>query len=110
MLEEMKNEIEAYAKNVGVSVDGQVYMDVDVLAGEYLDLSFKYETSGILGYEQVSELEDLLRQQGIDTVNTEEEKELEEAFSNFSGFDSNNNEFTKIIMVGLIAYILINNK
>ena len=96
--------------NVGVSVDGQVYMDVDVLAGEYLDLSFKYETSGILGYEQVSELEDLLRQQGIDTVNTEEEKELEEAFSNFSGFDSNNNEFTKIIMVGLIAYILINNK
>ena len=92
-----------------IPVDGQTYLSVDVLAGEYMSLTFHYDTSGILNYEQVSEIDKILREQGIDTMNREEEEELEEAFMNFSGFKNDKYKLTQLMVVGLLAYILIKN-
>ena len=101
--------------SVDVAIDGQTYMEVNVLAGEYITLTFYYDTTaGIVTYEQLKEVDRILREQGIDTSNRAEERELEEAYLNFGGFDivetkTETRTLTTIILVGILAYVMVKN-
>jgi len=98
-------------QDVSLLIDGQTYMEVVVLAGEYARFTYYFEEAGILTYEQIASIDKILHEQGIDTMNRIEEEELESAFSNFSGFygltkGSTKERATKFILVGFIAYLL----
>ena len=57
--------------------------------------------------EQIAELDNILRDQGINNSNEQEEQELEEAFMNFSGFNSSKDEVLKLGIIGLITYLAL---
>ena len=106
----------AYTIAPEILVDGQVYAEIKSLAGEYIDLTFYYDTAGILNPEQIETLEEILREEGRDDMNKEEEKELNkiyeegtrnivERYSNFSGISLKDNS-TKVLL-GIIVLLLI---
>lgn len=106
----------AYTIAPEILVDGQVYAQIKSLAGEYIDLTFYYDTAGILNPEQIEVLEEILREEGRDDMNKEEEKELNkiyeegtrnivERYSNFSGISLKDNS-TKVLL-GIIVLLLI---
>jgi hypothetical protein len=106
----------AYTVEPEVLVDGQVYAQIKSLAGEYIDLTFYYDTAGILNPEQIEALEEILREEGRDDMNKEEEKELNkiyeegtrnivERYSNFSGISLKDNS-TKVLL-GIVVLLLI---
>ena len=109
--------------SVDIPIDGQTYMEIDLLAGEYMYITFIYDrTAGVITYEQLKEVDALLREQGINTSNpTDEElleemykddnEQLQEAFLNFGGFEDKKqtSKLTTIILVGLLVYIIAKN-
>ena len=93
-----------------------MYAEIKSLAGEYIDFTFYYDTAGILNPEQTETLEEILREEGRDDMNKEEEKELNkiyeegtrnivERYSNFSGISLKDNS-TKVLL-GIIVLLLI---
>ena len=79
------------------------------LAGEYIDLTFYYDTAGILNPEQIETLEEILREEGRDDMKRSEERELNELYregtrniverySNFSGISLKDN--SKKVLLG----------
>ena len=106
----------AYTVEPEILVDGQVYAQIKSLAGEFIDLTFYYDTAGILNPEQIETLEEILREEGRDNMSREEERELNEVYekaskniverySNFSGISLKDNS-TKILL-GVILLLLI---
>ena len=107
----------AYTVDPEILVDGQVYAEIKNLAGEFLDLTFYYDTAGILNPEQIETLEKILREQKRDDMNVAEEEELNkiyeegtknivEQYSNFSGVSIKDNS-TKIIIGFLVIALLL---
>ena len=106
----------AYTIAPEILVDGQVYAQIKSLAGEFIDLTFYYDTAGILNPEQLEALEEILREEGRDDMSKSEEKELNkvykegtrnivERYSNFSG-SSISKDSSKYIL-GALFLILI---
>lgn len=106
----------AYTIAPEILVDGQVYAQIKSLAGEFIDLTFYYDTAGILNPEQLEALEEILREEGRDDMSKSEEKELNkvykegtrnivERYSNFSG-SSISKDSSKYIL-GALLLILI---
>ena len=91
-----------------IPIDGQGYLELTILAGESLNITFFYRTSGVTSYEQLAELGSILREQGIASMNEEEELELDKAFLNFSGNLKTNN-LTNITLIGIITYLAFKN-
>ena len=102
-----------------IVVDGQVYAEFKILAGEFLDITIYYETAGILHSEQIETLERLLHEQNMDDATLSKEKEINEiyregtenisdTFLNFSG--SSASKFKPKLLVGLILLIFILRK
>ncbi len=91
-----------------VVINGQTYLQLDILAGDFITLTIYYDTgAGVVGYEQITELDNILREQGIDGLNKQDEQELEEAFMNFSGFNAKKDEALKLAVIGLITYLAL---
>ena len=106
----------AYTQTPEILVDGQVYAQIKSLAGEYIDLTFYYDTAGILNPEQIETLEEILREEGRDDMKLSEERELNELYregtrniverySNFSGISLKDN--SKKVLLGIIVLLLI---
>ena len=102
-----------------ILVDGQVYAQIKCLAGEYIDLTFYYDTAGILSTEQIETLEKILHEQKMDDMSYSEEKELNEVYdkagrvitdtySNFNGGGLKSS--TNKLLIGLIVLLLIFRK
>lgn len=72
-----------------IILDGQVYAEVEMLAGEFLELRIQYEAVGILNFEEIMQLDEVLREQGVilneKEISRQEKKDMQEAYSNFSG-------------------------
>ena len=99
-----------------VVIDGNTYLQFTILAGEYIDLTFFYNTAGILNPEQIETLQKILRDENMDDMNESEEKELNqiyrqgtknitEKYSNFSGDVLTDNK-TKVF-IGILLLLLI---
>lgn len=95
-----------------ILVDGEIYVELKSLAGEFLDLTFYYDTAGILNHEQIETLEKILREENMNNMSESEEEELNkiykdasqnvtQKYSNFSGDISlsNKNKYT----IGFLA-------
>ena len=95
-----------------ILVDGEVYVELKSLAGEFLDLTFYYDTAGVLNHEQIETLEKILREENMNNMFESEEEELNkiykdasqnvtQKYSNFSGDISlsNKNKYT----IGFLA-------
>tara|TARA_B110000908_G_scaffold165338_1_gene214648 strand:- start:83 stop:1222 length:1140 start_codon:yes stop_codon:yes gene_type:complete len=95
-----------------IILDGQVYAEVGMLAGEFLELRIQYEAVGILNFEEIMQLDDILREQGVilneKEITSQEKKDMQEAYSNFSGFngseekDKNKKSLIIAFAIGLI--------
>lgn len=72
-----------------IILDGQVYAEVGMLAGEFLELRIQYEAVGVLNFEEIMQLDEILREQGVilneKEISRQEKKDMQEAYSNFSG-------------------------
>lgn len=91
-----------------IVMNGQTYLQVEILAGDFLTTTIFYDkTAGVVRYEQIANLDNILREQGINNSNEQEEQELEEAFMNFSGFNSSKDEVLKLGIIGLITYLAL---
>jgi hypothetical protein len=92
-----------------ILLDGQTYCLVKILAGESLELRLVVEEGGMLTYEDLKSLDDLLAEQGVDMIYQGELQELEETWSNFDGFNEekeNDNKY-KILIIALLALLII---
>lgn len=89
-------------------LNGQTYVELDVLAGEFITITFFYDaTSGIIGYEEIAKLDAILKEQGIQPPDEVEQEELERVFMNFSGFDPKKDKGLKLVIFGLITYLAL---
>lgn len=90
-----------------VMIDGQTYCLVKILAGESLELRLIVDEAGIITYEELKSLDDLLEQQGIE-INKAELKELRETWSNFDGFEEKDNKqkTLNLILIALVAILI----
>lgn len=99
-----------------VVIDGQVFATIKMLAGEYLELTFSYQTAGVTNYEEVKRLDEVLREQGIILENKEaeaalqEQKETEEAFLNFTARMNGKNNYKHITLITLLIGFYLLNK
>lgn len=99
-----------------ILVDGQVYAQFNSLAGEFMDITISYDSSGVITIEQIETLEKILHEQGMDDMRLSEEKELNKIYSkgtknitesylNFSG--TKIKEHKSKFLLGIIILILI---
>lgn len=99
-----------------VVIDGQVFATIKMLAGEYLELTFSYETAGVTNYEEVKRLDEVLKEQGIILESKEaeaalqEQKETEEAFLNFTARMNDKNNYKHITLITLLIGFYLLNK
>ena len=94
---------QAVLKNYSdIVIDGQTYATINMLAGEFLELTLYYDQVGILNYEEIVKLEE---KQGLE-ITEEENKDLKEAYLNFNGF-KNNNKTEKILLLAIVGLILL---
>ena len=84
-----------------IVLDGQTFATINMLAGEFLELTMYYDSVGILNYEEIKELE---IGQGKE-LTQEEDKDLKEAYSNFSGF-KNNKKTEKLLLLAILGLII----
>ena len=82
-------------------MDGQTFATINMLAGEFLELTLYYDSVGILNYEEIKELE---IGQGKE-LTKQEDKDLIEAYSNFSGF-KNNKKTEKLLLLAILGLII----
>ena len=92
-----------------ILLDGQTYCLVKILAGESLELRLVVEEGGMLTYEDLKSLDELLAEQGVDTIYQGELQELEETWNNFDGFkeEKENDNKYKILIIALLALLII---
>lgn len=89
-----------------LDINGQTYLEVDILAGDFLSLTLNYDKKiGTIGYDEIAYLDELLKEQGVDLLNEQEKEDVEEAFVNFSGFNDKQDKMLKLAILGLVAYI-----
>ena len=87
-----------------------------MLAGEYIELTFEYETAGVTNYEEIKRLDEVLIEQGVILADKEteallqEQKETEDAFLNFSAKMNNNTNFKKGTLITLLLGVFLLNK
>lgn len=84
-----------------ILLDGQTFAEINMLAGEFLELNIFYDAVGILNYEEIKQLEE---NQGKE-ISEQEEKDLKEAYLNFSGF-KNNKQTEKLLLLAILGLIL----
>jgi len=84
-----------------IVLDGQTFATINMLAGEFLELTLYYDSVGILNYEEIKELE---IGQGKE-LTKQEDKDLIEAYSNFSGF-KNNKKTEKLLLLAILGLII----
>ena len=91
--------LEDYADIV---IDGQTFAELTMLAGEYIELKLIYDKIGVLTYEEIERLD---KAQGKE-ITREENKELQEAYVNFSGFQNSKKTETILLLfiLGLLLY------
>ena len=95
-----------------IVLDGQVFGVVTMLAGEFLEIRITYESAGILHYDEILKLEELLEEQGVvleGKITDQEKKDMEEAYLNFSGFKKNEKKDIGLILLASIAILLLLN-
>jgi hypothetical protein len=94
-----------------IILDGQVYAVLEMLAGEFLELRLQYEASGILTYAEITQLDALLKEQGVildqKEISKQEKKDMIEAYSNFSGFPDKKEKNNKLIIALIVGLIFI---
>jgi hypothetical protein len=96
----------------GIVLNGQVFATVLMLAGEVLELRITYDASGVLHYDEILKLERLLEEQGVildGGVSDQEKKDLQEAYSNFNGFDGSkkNNNIKTVLLISLLVLLIL---
>ena len=102
--------------NYNVVIDGQVFATITMLAGEYIELTFEYETAGVTNYEEIKRLDEVLIEQGVILADKEteallqEQKETEDAFLNFSAKMNNNTNFKQGTLITLLLGVFLLNK
>ena len=91
--------LEDYADIV---IDGQTFAELTMLAGEYIELKLIYDKIGILTYEEIQRLDKAQGKQ----IERKENKELQEAYVNFSGFKNSKKTETILLLfiLGLLLY------
>lgn len=90
--------------NADILLDGQTYAQFKMLAGEFLELTLSYDKVGIYDYEKIASLDENSDSKIINA----EEFELEESYSNFSGFKTNKQ--TEKLLLLAIAILIIYKK
>ena len=102
--------------NYDVVIDGQVFATITMLAGEYIELTFDYETAGVTNYEEIKRLDEVLIEQGVILADKEteallqEQKETEDAFLNFSAKMKDNTNFKQGTLITLLLGVFLLNK
>ena len=92
-----------------ILLDGQTYCLVKILAGESLELRLVVEEGGMLTYEDLKSLDELLAEQGVDMIYQGELQELEETWNNFDGFkeEKKKDNKYKILIIALLALLIV---
>ena len=91
-----------------LDLNGQTYLEVKILAGEFLSLTLNYDKKvGVIGYDEIAYLDTLLKEQGIQSPDEVEQEELEDAFMNFSGFNEKQDKALKFTILGLLTYMVL---
>ena len=81
-----------------------------MLAGEFLEIRITYESTGVLHYDEIMQLEALLEEQGVvlsGGVTDQEKKDMQEAYLNFGGFNKKEKVNTKKIALILVLGLII---
>ena len=86
--------------------DGQTVVSAQVNGDRETLITFDYKDKARFEKKTQLEGEGLLHHQR-DAINAHDREVYETRYANFSGFGDNRNEITKVLIVGLIAYILI---
>ena len=84
-----------------IVIDGQTFATINMLAGEFIELNLYYDKAGILTYDEIEKLQE---SQGKE-ISEQEEKDLQEAYLNFSGF-KNNKQTEKLLLLAILGLII----
>lgn len=84
-----------------IVIDGQTFAAINMLAGEFIELNLYYDKAGILTYDEIEKLQE---SQGKE-IAEQEEKDLQEAYLNFSGF-KNNKQTEKLLLLAILGLII----
>ena len=87
---------------------GQTVVSAQVNGDSETMITFDYKDKARFERKITLDGEGMLTHQE-DALHEYERETYEEVYANFSGFDKDKNKLTKLIIVGLIAYILIKN-